>query len=111
MAYPDPVCPTCQASYGGSAHCRACHLTFTSDSSFDDHRTGPYHPDGLRRCLTVEEMVAPWRLTDRGWTTTPPMTDEQRARAKARAQKASSEALEAPQGDEQPLPGVTTPTP
>jgi hypothetical protein len=34
---------------GKTSHCAACHLTFTTVSNFDAHRTG-------RRCLTAAEF-------------------------------------------------------
>jgi len=36
-------------------HCPTCHLTFTSITGFDDHRTGG-HADDSRRCRTPEQI-------------------------------------------------------
>lgn len=35
-------CPRCEAKWGGmnTAHCCACHLTFTGITAFDAHRKG-----------------------------------------------------------------------
>jgi hypothetical protein len=87
-----PRCPECGASYSpnGGGHCRGgkyggCCRTFTSDSSGDKHRVGPYDPPGSRRCLTLDELLADgWRETPHGWTPEPPMSEEQRARMRAR---------------------------
>lgn len=73
-------CPECGESYPGGrqgGHCRGgeyggCCLTFSSDSAFDHHRTGPFAPDGQRRCADVTVDPA-WRLTRRGWTDSDPM--------------------------------------
>jgi hypothetical protein len=50
-------CTQCGRNYptgerGG--HCTNCHQSFTSDSAFELHRTGP-HP---RTCLTPAQMLA-----------------------------------------------------
>ena len=45
------------------SHCAACHLTFTSDSGFNEHRHGPF--DGTRVCRTTAELAA------LGWTGKP----------------------------------------
>lgn len=84
------TCPECGIEYSpnGGGHCRGgayggCCRTFTSDSSADAHRIGPHdRRDGIRRCLTDEEMVLPWRLTPRGWTNSKPMDEETIARRK-----------------------------
>jgi hypothetical protein len=92
---PVPTCPECNAHYtpSGGGHCRdGCHRTFTSDSAASAHRTGPYEPRSARRCLTDEELAGMtrkdgslvWTLTPRGWSNSPVMTEEERARAKAR---------------------------
>jgi hypothetical protein len=44
--------------------CRACGLTFTRTSSFDQHRVGPQVPINQpmqRRCLSADELRA------KGW--------------------------------------------
>ena len=43
------TCPRCPNHWGGlkTAHCAACHETFTGLTAFDKHRTGshtPQHP-------------------------------------------------------------------
>ena len=63
--YPEiAYCHVCGASYGTSdrsgGHCRSCCQSFKSKTSFDAHRYGPH--DGVRMCLTPEEMLADgWR--------------------------------------------------
>ncbi len=44
-------CSNCENRWGGynTAHCGACHLTFTSIEAFDLHRTGS-HAKGTRSC-------------------------------------------------------------
>lgn len=76
--HPICTCPRCGAKYSGAdrrgGHCAACCTTFTSQTSFDAHRYGPY--DGDRKCMTQQEMEqAGFRDTDRGWTNSPPMPD------------------------------------
>ncbi|WP_217695735.1 hypothetical protein [Mycobacterium sp. SP-6446] len=45
-------CARCQARWGGlrTAHCDACHETFTVVAAFDKHRAEP-HTDRGRRCI------------------------------------------------------------
>ena len=45
-------CPKCRLGWGGlnTAHCTACHQTFTGISAFDKHRTGSHAKD-TRYCL------------------------------------------------------------
>lgn len=45
-------CAKCTNRWSGlnTAHCPACHETFTSPSAFDKHRTGN-HADDTRTCL------------------------------------------------------------
>ncbi|MGY4869789.1 FDXHR family putative zinc-binding protein [Mycolicibacterium elephantis] len=42
----------CSAQFSGlkTAHCSACHETFSTVSAFDKHRAGSYAAD-TRRCL------------------------------------------------------------
>ena len=77
-------CHDCGRPYGdGGGHCASCCESFASDTAFDGHRYGDY--DDQRYCLTAEEMLLKgWRVGPKGWTSGPPMTDEQRARARAR---------------------------
>lgn len=51
------VCPRCNAIWGGfkTAHCTACHETFTTVSTFDKHRTGS-HPNSTRHCLRPADV-------------------------------------------------------
>lgn len=44
-------CARCPARWGGlkTAHCDACHRTFTVQSASDLHRVGPH--TGTRRCV------------------------------------------------------------
>jgi hypothetical protein len=46
------TCPRCSKHWGGlkTAHCTACHETFTVVSTFDKHRTGS-HPLSTRTCV------------------------------------------------------------
>lgn len=78
-------CPKCLDRYSptGGGHCMECHRTFTGQEAADAHRTGPFHPDGLRRCIPVDETPG-WRRTHRGWTNTEPMSDAERARLAGR---------------------------
>lgn len=58
--------------------CGGCCRTFSSDGAGDSHRTGP---GDNRRCLTDIELVdRDFRLTDRGWTNSKPMSEEVLAR-------------------------------
>ncbi len=45
-------CARCHARWGGlkTAHCAACHQTFTAITAFDKHRSGS-HSEDTRRCL------------------------------------------------------------
>lgn len=51
------ACPRCGKTWGGlsTAHCTACHETFTVVSNFDRHRTGS-HSAGTRYCLPPSEV-------------------------------------------------------
>jgi len=82
------ICPECGERYNGSdrygGHCMECHRSFSSDYAGDRHRVGPHHPRGMRRCLTIGEMLATgWRESQYGWTDKPPLTDEEKARLRA----------------------------
>ena len=57
-------CGAVWPNHEAKAHCPTCHITFGSDAAFDAHRTGPYHPAGLRACTTANA------LTKEGWTVT-----------------------------------------
>ena len=65
-------CNKCNGRYtaNGGGHCTRCCTTFTSDSAFDAHRKGPFHPTGLRYCEDVR-AVEGWRETTYGWTNRP----------------------------------------
>ena len=85
----------CGARVGHNApHCGGCHLTFTTDRTFDAHRVGPADD---RRCLRVGQMLLDgWRLIDRGWTNAPEMPDDaitKRRRAANRAGSVSQDPL------------------
>lgn len=45
-------CARCDTRWNGhrTAHCGACHQTFTSLSAFDTHRQGS-HPHSTRHCV------------------------------------------------------------
>lgn len=48
---PPNACGKCDARWSGSniAHCRACHRTFTTPATFDQHRSAKYADlDGKR---------------------------------------------------------------
>lgn len=49
-------CNGCSNRWGGlnTAHCAACHETFTTVTAFDKHRSGS-HAKGTRHCLPPEE--------------------------------------------------------
>jgi hypothetical protein len=49
-------CGKCDNRWHGynTAHCGACHQTFTAVTAFDKHRTGS-HSRGTRRCLPPAE--------------------------------------------------------
>lgn len=64
-------CPRCNAWWTGlnTAHCAACHETFTGITAFDAHRTGSHtesgesivdkgrtEPRGPRRCVPPESV-------------------------------------------------------
>lgn len=50
-------CGRCPQRWGGlrTAHCGACHATFTGLSAFDKHRDGD-HAKGNRHCLPPESV-------------------------------------------------------
>lgn len=49
-------------------YCGLCGEPFKSQRLFERHRVGPYHPPGVRRCLTPEEMRAKgWEHNGRTW--------------------------------------------
>lgn len=50
------TCCRCSGKWGGlkTAHCSACHNTFSTPGNFDRHRTGT-HPGG-RWCLPPAEV-------------------------------------------------------
>lgn len=88
-------CPECGARYSpnGGGHCRGgayggCCRTFSSDAAADAHRKGPYGVPGGRYCVdfdadyTEKGRRIEWRLTDRGWTNSPPMDPAALARRK-----------------------------
>lgn len=51
------TCPRCDAAWTGlaTAHCSACHRTFTTVSAFDKHRDGS-HSRGTRHCVDPETV-------------------------------------------------------
>lgn len=51
------ACPRCKSRWGGlkTAHCTACHQTFTTVPTFDKHRTGSHH-NNTRHCLPPAEV-------------------------------------------------------
>jgi hypothetical protein len=51
------MCAGCSARWGGlkTAHCVACHATFSVVAAFDKHRTGS-HAYGYRHCLDPETV-------------------------------------------------------
>lgn len=70
---PEHSCGSCAARWGGlsTAHCGACHVTFTGVWAFDAHRIGQHEPTGKpgrnvtpgpRRCADPETVG----LTDAG---------------------------------------------
>ena len=81
---PESGCDICGAIFGpaDTGHCRGgkwggCCQTFASSHAFDRHRTGPFNPDGLRRCRTTGELEAKgWAKTGPydSWRTPPPKT-------------------------------------
>lgn len=50
-------CARCPNRWGGfkTAHCGACHRTFTGLTAFDKHRTGS-HTNDTRHCLPPESV-------------------------------------------------------
>lgn len=50
-------CARCSKRWGGlnTAHCAACHETFTGLTAFDKHRDGS-HSKGTRACLEPAEV-------------------------------------------------------
>lgn len=75
------TCRGCDAQWFGTrrAHCSACHLTFSSVSAFDRHRT----PDGDHgHCLDPNTLTGASVLVHRnGVWSWPPMPDSARHRA------------------------------
>lgn len=51
------TCVRCRKSWGGlkTAHCTACHETFTVVSAFDKHRAGS-HAHSTRHCVAPESV-------------------------------------------------------
>lgn len=51
-------CTKCPERWTGrtTAHCSACHRTFTGPSAFDAHRTGS-HANNTRRCLDPDTIT------------------------------------------------------
>ena len=49
-------CAKCPSRWAGAntAHCTACHLTFTGLTAFDKHRTGSHSDRRGRFCLAPE---------------------------------------------------------
>ena len=60
--------------------CRACDTYFRGESNFDKHRIGEFGVD--RRCADPADVELTYR-PDKGYWGGPPMTDEERGRAKA----------------------------
>ncbi len=50
-------CPKCRLGWSGlsTAHCTACHRTFTTIGAFDRHRTGSHAKD-TRSCLAPDTV-------------------------------------------------------
>ena len=50
-------CNGCNARWGGlrTAHCSACHQTFTTPTAFDLHRSGS-HADETRHCISPADV-------------------------------------------------------
>lgn len=50
-------CGKCPSRWGGynTAHCGACHETFTGITAFDKHRAGS-HAQGTRHCVPPQEV-------------------------------------------------------
>jgi len=50
-------CGRCPNRWGGlkTAHCSACHRTFTGLTAFDKHREGS-HPNSTRHCVDPETV-------------------------------------------------------
>lgn len=66
----DCHCGECDRAFPGSdragGHCVVCHMSFTSNSGFDRHKTGSYD-DNSRRCKTEAELSeANWSCSDDG---------------------------------------------
>jgi len=57
------TCGRCHARWRNResyAHCPTCHLTFTSNSGFDQHKSGPYDVSP-RPCSTPDDLaIAGW---------------------------------------------------
>lgn len=72
-AQPPYGCPRCDKRWGGlnTAHCGACHRTFSGITAFDKHRGGSHARD-TRHCLDPETTVfqredgSEWRLVRLG---------------------------------------------
>ena len=60
--------------------CRACDTYFRGERNFDKHRIGEFGVD--RRCADPADVELTYR-PDKGYWGGPPMTDEERGRAKA----------------------------
>ena len=60
--------------------CRACDTYFRGESNFDKHRVGEFGVN--RRCADPADVELTYR-PDKGYWGGPPMTDEERGRAKA----------------------------
>jgi len=65
----DCHCGDCDRDFPGGdsagGHCVTCHMSFTSTSGFDRHRTGAF--DDGRRCKTEQELLAAnWSCSDDG---------------------------------------------
>lgn len=75
---PPATCRGCASRWSGTqrAHCSACHLTFSSASAFDRHRT----PDGEHgHCLDPITLTGSSLLVRRnGVWSWPPMPDNTR---------------------------------
>ena len=65
---------------------KGCGEYFNSTAAFDRHRVGPFMPPGLRRCLTVPEMLAKGMVRNsKGFWVSEPMPLLARGRRKPRA--------------------------
>ena len=64
------TCQHCLKSWGGlkQEHCPACHETFSGTTAGDIHRVGDHakdHGPDRRRCLSLDEMEADKRLSQK----------------------------------------------